>query len=65
MALLIDHTFCCLYRTPTYDRQTDRRMDKQTHDDSIHRVSIASSGNYVSGTKRKNQIHRVFRWLDL
>jgi len=33
-----------LSRTPTCDRHTDERMDRQTHDDGKYRASIASHG---------------------
>jgi len=36
--------FSRLSRTPTCDRQTGRRTDKQTHDDGRYRTSIASLG---------------------
>ena len=36
--------FTYLGRTPTCDRQTDRRTDRQTHDYSIYRASIESHG---------------------
>jgi len=44
------YRFSHLSRTPTCDREKDRRTDRRTHDDSIYRASIASRGkmNYNS-----------------
>jgi len=44
MALFAYSRFSRLSRTPTCNRQTGRRTDKQTHDDGRYRTSIPSRG---------------------
>jgi len=41
---LRDFTFSRFGAVPACDRQTERRMDRWTHDDSIYRACIASRG---------------------
>jgi len=38
--------FSRFHTVPVFDRRIDRRTDRQTHDDSIYRSSIASRGKH-------------------
>jgi len=44
VALFADPTFSRFDAIPACDGQTDGRTDRQTHDDSVYRASIASRG---------------------
>jgi len=44
MAFLCDPRFIHLCRTSTFDRWTNKQTDRQTHNDSIYRATIALHG---------------------